>query len=41
MRFKELNGIGDTAQNLAEAANGENYEWTDMYAEFEEIADIY
>ena len=28
--FKELNGIGDTAQNLAAAADGENYEWTDM-----------
>ena len=32
--FKELNGIGDTAQNLAAAAEGENYEWTDMYAQF-------
>ena len=32
--FKELNGIGDTAQNLAAAAAGENYEWTDMYATF-------
>ena len=32
--FKELNGIGDTAENLASAANGENYEWTDMYATF-------
>ena len=30
--FKELNGIGDTAQNLGSAAAGENYEWTDMYA---------
>ena len=30
--FKELNGIGDTAQNLGAAADGENYEWTDMYA---------
>ena len=29
--FKELNGINDTAQNLADAAAGENYEWTDMY----------
>ena len=37
--FKELNGIGDTAQNLAEAANGENYEWTDMYAGFAETAE--
>ena len=32
--FKELEGIGDTAQNLAAAASGENYEWTDMYAGF-------
>ena len=31
MWFKELEGIGDTAQNLAAAAEGENYEWTDMY----------
>lgn len=30
--FKELDGIGDTAANLKEAAEGENYEWTDMYA---------
>ena len=30
MWFKELNGIGDTAENLKAAANGENYEWTDM-----------
>ena len=29
--LKELEGIGDTAQNLAAAADGENYEWTDMY----------
>ena len=29
--FKELNGIGDTADNLKAAAAGENYEWTDMY----------
>ena len=28
MWFKELNGIGDTAQNLGAAADGENYEWT-------------
>ena len=26
--------MGDTAQNLAAAAEGENYEWTDMYAQF-------
>ena len=32
--FKLLNGIGDTPKNLEEAANGENYEWTDMYATF-------
>ena len=32
MWFKELDGIGDTAQNLLHAAEGENYEWTDMYA---------
>ena len=34
MWFKELNGIGDTAQNLGAAADGENYEWTDMYEGF-------
>ncbi len=32
MWFKELDGIGDTAANLKAAAEGENYEWTDMYA---------
>lgn len=32
--FKELNGIGATAENLLSAAEGENYEWTDMYATF-------
>ena len=37
--FKELNGIGDTAQNLAAAAEGENYEWTDMYDGFAKTAD--
>ena len=37
--FKELNGIGNTAENLIEAANGENYEWTDMYAGFAETAE--
>ncbi|MBR2926325.1 MAG: rubrerythrin family protein [Clostridia bacterium] len=36
--FKELEGIGDTAHNLVEAANGENYEWTDMYAGFAKTA---
>ena len=29
--FKELGELGDTAQNLAAAAAGENFEWTDMY----------
>ena len=29
--FKELEGIGTTAENLAAAADGENFEWTDMY----------
>ena len=32
--FKLLNGIGTTAENLLAAAEGENYEWTDMYAQF-------
>lgn len=32
--FKLLNGIGTTADNLKAAAEGENYEWTDMYASF-------
>ena len=36
--FKELEGIGDTAQNLAAAADGENYEWTDMYEGFAKTA---
>ena len=31
--FKELSGIGDTSENLKAAAEGENYEWTDMYEE--------
>ena len=34
MWLKELQGIGNTEENLAEAAAGENYEWTDMYAGF-------
>jgi len=34
MWFKALGGLGDTAKNLAAAAEGENYEWTDMYATF-------
>jgi rubrerythrin len=48
--FKFLNGIGTTTENLEAAANGENYEWTDMYKRmekeareegFEEIADFF
>lgn len=49
--YKLLNGgIGSTAENLEDAANGENYEWTDMYAGFakeareegfDEIADLF
>ncbi|MBO4572274.1 MAG: rubrerythrin family protein [Clostridia bacterium] len=39
MWFKELNGIGDTAENLAAAADGENYEWTDMYEDFAKTAE--
>ena len=39
MWFKELEGIGNTAENLVSAANGENYEWTDMYAGFAETAE--
>ena len=37
--FKELNGIGDTAENLEAAAEGENYEWTDMYDGFAKTAE--
>ena len=37
--FKELHGIGDTAENLADAVAGENYEWTDMYAGFAKTAE--
>lgn len=36
--FKLLGGIGSTAENLAAAAAGENYEWTDMYASFAKTA---
>ncbi len=38
--FKELNDgvIPDTIVNLEDAANGENFEWTDMYKEFAEVA---
>ena len=37
--FKELEGIGTTAENLAAAADGENYEWTDMYDGFAKTAE--
>ena len=36
--FKLLDGIGSTASNLGAAAEGENYEWTSMYSEFEKVA---
>ena len=39
MWFKELAGIGDTKENLAAAAEGENYEWTDMYEGFAKTAE--
>ena len=39
MWFKELNGLGDTAENLLDAAEGENYEWTDMYEGFAKTAE--
>ena len=39
MWFKELAGIGNTSENLAAAAAGENYEWTDMYADFAKTAE--
>ena len=39
MWFKELNGIGSMAENLGAAADGENYEWTDMYEEFAKTAE--
>ena len=39
MWLKELEGIGDTAQNLKEAADGENFEWTDMYEGFAKTAE--
>ena len=37
--FKELEGIGSTAENLKAAADGENYEWTDMYEGFAKTAE--
>ena len=39
MWFKELNGLGDTPANLKAAADGENYEWTDMYEDFAKTAE--
>lgn len=39
MWFKELEGLGDTAANLLSAAEGENYEWTDMYDGFAKTAE--
>lgn len=39
MWFKELEGIGSTVDNLKAAAEGENFEWTDMYANFAETAE--
>ena len=37
--IKELEGIGTTAENLEAAADGENYEWTDMYDGFAKTAE--
>ncbi|MBO4432237.1 MAG: rubrerythrin family protein [Clostridia bacterium] len=37
--FKELEGIGSTAENLSAAADGENFEWTDMYEGFAKTAE--
>ncbi len=39
MWFKELSGIGDTKENLKAAAEGENFEWTDMYEGFAKTAE--
>ena len=39
MWFKELQGIGNTKENLEAAAQGENFEWTDMYDEFAKTAE--
>ncbi len=39
MWFKELNGLGNTSENLEAAASGENYEWTDMYEGFAKTAE--
>ncbi|NLO89450.1 MAG: rubrerythrin family protein [Clostridia bacterium] len=38
LALKYLNGIGNTEANLEDAAKGENYEWTTMYKEFEQVA---
>ena len=37
--FKELGELGDTAANLLHAAEGENFEWTDMYERFAKDAE--
>ena len=37
--FKELGGLGDTPANLNAAADGENFEWTDMYEDFAKTAE--
>lgn len=39
MWFKELGELGNTVENLNAAADGENYEWTDMYDEFAKVAE--
>ena len=39
MWFKELKGIGSTVENLKQASDGENYEWTDMYEDFAKTAE--
>ena len=39
MWFKEFHGIGTVEENLADAAAGENYEWTDMYEGFAKTAE--
>ena len=38
MWFKEFHGIGDTMENLKDAAKGENFEWTEMYKRMAEEA---
>lgn len=39
MWFEELDNLGNTAENLLQAAEGENYEWTDMYVRFAKDAE--